>query len=111
MLIKEVCFVFFEGKLSGTIANSEKGKGWGFDPIFIPKNAKKTFGELIEKNNLSHRYKAFLFLTNSLHNLYWSELSTWTAKYSAASKYLNLEDFLSGAHIIKAGSNEIDEKL
>jgi len=34
---------FFEGKLDGTISQSEKGKGWGYDPIFIPKNTKKTF--------------------------------------------------------------------
>ncbi|MDC0885683.1 RdgB/HAM1 family non-canonical purine NTP pyrophosphatase [Nitrosopumilus sp.] len=54
----------FEGKLSGTISNSEKGKGWGFDPIFIPKNTKQTFGELIEKNNVSHRYKALKKFSN-----------------------------------------------
>ena len=48
----------FEGKLDGTISKSEKGTGWGYDPIFIPKNTKKTFAELIDKNNLSHRYKA-----------------------------------------------------
>ena len=48
----------FEGKLDGCISKSEKGTGWGYDPIFIPKNTKKTFAELINKNNLSHRYKA-----------------------------------------------------
>ena len=48
----------FEGKLDGCISKSEKGNGWGYDPIFIPKNTKKTFAELIDKNNLSHRYKA-----------------------------------------------------
>ena len=48
----------FEGKLDGCISKSEKGTGWGYDPIFIPKNTKKTFAELIDKNNLSHRYKA-----------------------------------------------------
>ena len=48
----------FEGKLAGSISKSEKGTGWGYDPIFIPKNTKKTFAELIDKNNLSHRYKA-----------------------------------------------------
>ena len=48
----------FEGKLDGYISKSEKGTGWGYDPIFIPKNTKKTFAELIYKNNLSHRYKA-----------------------------------------------------
>ena len=48
----------FEGRLSGNISKSKKGTGWGYDPIFIPKNTKKTFAELIDKNNLSHRYKA-----------------------------------------------------
>jgi len=49
---------FFEGKLDGIISKSKQGIGWGYDPIFIPKNTKKTFAELIDKNNLSHRYKA-----------------------------------------------------
>ena len=48
----------FEGNLDGCISKSEKGNSWGYDPIFIPKNTKKTFAELIDKNNLSHRYKA-----------------------------------------------------
>jgi XTP/dITP diphosphohydrolase len=58
------CFKSFEGKLFGTISKSEKGNGWGFDPIFIPKNEKQTFGELIDKNNLSHRYKALKKFSN-----------------------------------------------
>ena len=57
-------FKSFEGKLFGSISKSEKGKGWGFDPIFIPKNTTQTFGELIEKNNLSHRYKALKKFSN-----------------------------------------------
>ena len=48
----------FEGKLDGRISKSQEGKGWGFDPIFIPNNYKKTFAELNNKNKLSHRYKA-----------------------------------------------------
>ena len=54
----------FEAKLDGTISKSQKGKGWGFDPIFIPKNTTKTFGELINKNILSHRYKALKKFSN-----------------------------------------------
>ena len=57
-------FESFEGKLIGTISKFEKGKGWGFDPIFIPKNTTKTFAELINKNNLSHRYKALKKFSN-----------------------------------------------
>lgn len=48
----------FEGKLNGKISKIQKGKGWGYDPIFIPNNSKKTFAELNNKNELSHRYKA-----------------------------------------------------
>ena len=55
---------FFEGKLDGVISKSEKGTGWGYDPIFIPKNTKQTFGELTVKNNLSHRYKALEKFSN-----------------------------------------------
>ena len=47
----------FYGKLDGTISKSQKGKGWGYDPIFIPKNSKKTFAEINNKNELSHRYQ------------------------------------------------------
>jgi len=33
----------------------------GYDPIFIPKNKKKTFGEIkpLEKYKIYHRYVAF----------------------------------------------------
>ena len=48
----------FESKASGIISKKISGKGWGYDPIFIPNNLKKTFAELGNKNELSHRYKA-----------------------------------------------------
>lgn len=54
----------FDGKLDGTISRSQKGKGWGYDPIFIPKNSKKTFAEMNDKNNFSHRYKALKKFSN-----------------------------------------------
>ena len=50
------------GKVEGFISNKPKGnKGFGYDPIFIPKNKKKTFGEMAPtlKYKLDHRYKAF----------------------------------------------------
>ena len=50
------------GKIEGTISPIPKGrKGFGYDPIFIPKNKKKTFGELLpsKKYKIDHRYKAF----------------------------------------------------
>ena len=54
----------FHAKLDGTISSIQKGKGWGYDPIFIPKNTKKTFAEINNKNKLSHRYKALKKFSN-----------------------------------------------
>ena len=50
------------GKIEGFISDKPKGKnGFGYDPIFIPKNKKKTFGEMkpSQKFKIDHRYKAF----------------------------------------------------
>ena len=54
----------FKGKLDGNISKIQKGKGWGYDPIFIPNNFKKTFAEINNKNELSHRYKALKKFSN-----------------------------------------------
>ena len=59
----------FKGKLDGKISKTQKGKGWGYDPIFIPNNSKKTFAQINKKNELSHRYKALKKFSNwYLHN-------------------------------------------
>ncbi len=50
------------GKVEGIISNTPRGKkGFGYDPIFIPLNKKKTFGEMIpsKKYKIDHRFKAF----------------------------------------------------
>jgi XTP/dITP diphosphohydrolase len=50
------------GKVEGYISDKPKGKnGFGYDPIFIPKNRRKTFGEmsLIQKYKIDHRFVAF----------------------------------------------------
>ena len=55
-------FVTVVGKVSGTISKYKKGKnGFGYDPIFIPKNSKLTFGQmkLSLKYKIDHRMKAF----------------------------------------------------
>ena len=58
----------FDAKVDGVISKRIKGKGWGYDPIFLPANNKKTFAELKNKNELSHRYKALKkFSTWYLH--------------------------------------------
>jgi XTP/dITP diphosphohydrolase len=51
----------FEGTCDGTIIEDQKGnKGFGYDPVFMPTNADKTFAEMSieEKNKYSHRRKA-----------------------------------------------------
>ena len=51
-----------EGKVEGHISKEPKGSfGFGYDPIFIPQNKKKTFGQMKPslKYKLDHRYKAF----------------------------------------------------
>ena len=50
------------GKIEGYISPSMKGKnGFGYDPIFIPKGKKITFGEMkvSQKYKIDHRFKAF----------------------------------------------------
>ena len=59
-LSKKICCVI--GKVEGIISEKPRGKnGFGYDPIFIPINKKKTFGEMkpIQKYKLDHRSKAF----------------------------------------------------
>ncbi|GAA3942439.1 RdgB/HAM1 family non-canonical purine NTP pyrophosphatase [Chitinophaga oryziterrae] len=61
----------FEGICPGTILTERKGgKGFGYDPIFIPDGAAKAFAEMdiTEKNQYSHRAKAFHKLVNFLKN-------------------------------------------
>jgi XTP/dITP diphosphohydrolase len=51
----------FEGICEGTVIKERRGgKGFGYDPVFIPAGADKTFAEMTleEKNLFSHRKKA-----------------------------------------------------
>jgi XTP/dITP diphosphohydrolase len=59
-LNKKICCVI--GKVEGIISDKPRGKnGFGYDPIFIPLNKRKTFGEMKPslKYKLDHRSKAF----------------------------------------------------
>ena len=50
------------GKVEGYISSQPRGRnGFGYDPIFIPKNKKKTFGQMkpSEKYKIDHRFIAF----------------------------------------------------
>ena len=50
------------GKIEGSVSNKIRGKnGFGYDPIFIPKKKKQTFGEMkfSSKCKIDHRSIAF----------------------------------------------------
>ncbi len=60
----------FEGICKGTILANTKGEdGFGYDPIFLPLGADRTFAEMNmeEKNKYSHRKKAMDKLVDFLN--------------------------------------------
>ena len=65
--VLSICFldkkiVCVKGIIDGSISLKPKGKnGFGYDPIFIPKGKKKTFGEISPKikYKIDNRYNAF----------------------------------------------------
>ena len=62
----------FEGICDGEILNEKSGvKGFGYDPIFKPKNASSSFAEMNseEKNIISHRGIAIQELVQFLNSL------------------------------------------
>lgn len=63
----------FEGICEGSIAHQPRGvKGFGYDPVFIPRGDSRTFAEmdLSEKNQYSHRAKAVSKLVDFLNSSY-----------------------------------------
>ena len=60
--------IMFEGHVVGTISKNIQGRGWGFDPIFIPEKQNKTYAQLAEKNKLSHRYESLKKFANWFRN-------------------------------------------
>jgi len=55
-------FISKIGKIEGQISNLMKGKnGFGYDPIFIPRGKRITFGEMDpqKKHRIDHRSNAF----------------------------------------------------
>lgn len=60
---------FFTGKLRIRIADKNYGdNGWGLDPVLIPLEKDKSFGQMSEeeKNSDSHRTRAFKMLKRYL---------------------------------------------
>lgn len=64
-LILEGKEYMFEGICEGSILTGQFGSnGFGYDSIFLPNGAAKTFAEMdmVEKNGFSHRKKAMMAL-------------------------------------------------
>ena len=62
---------FFDGACEGTIAKAPAGtKGFGYDPVFVPKGHRASFAELGEatKSKLSHRALAVLAMRHCLES-------------------------------------------
>ena len=71
-LIWEQKEYYFEGVCRGHIAEQNSGTaGFGYDPIFIPEGATKSFAEMTmdEKNTFSHRQKAVTQLFSFLQSI------------------------------------------
>ena len=52
----------FRGEVEGSLTWPPRGdRGFGYDPMFIPRGATLTFGEIepVEKHRISHRARAF----------------------------------------------------
>ncbi len=61
--------VVVEGRVDGRLTFPPRGdKGFGYDPIFLPENQARTFGEMdeAEKDRFSHRSRAFAKLKAAL---------------------------------------------
>ena len=61
--------VAFEGRIEGRVSFPPRGdRGFGYDPIFIPKGGLQTFGEMAPeaKEAISHRSRAFAALKAAL---------------------------------------------
>ena len=61
-----------DGIIKGKISGKKKGnKGFGYDPIFVPKGYDITFGEMESKVKISidHRFIAFSKMKNLLKQM------------------------------------------
>ncbi len=59
----------FEGEAKGVILETPRGKrGFGYDPLFLPKGKDKSFAEMpaSEKNKISHRARALKKMRSAL---------------------------------------------
>jgi len=63
--------IIFEGRTEGTIVPARGPPKFGWDPVFETEDTGKTYAEMdpIEKNKISHRYRALDKLREYLHSL------------------------------------------
>ena len=54
----------FRANVNGKISKKIRGKGWGYDPIFVPTGHKDTYAMIKNKNEISHRYLALRKFSN-----------------------------------------------
>lgn len=61
------------GSVEGLISTENKGEGFGYDPVFVPKGYEETFLELGDsvKNMISHRARAFRALAHGIKAAKW----------------------------------------
>ncbi len=60
------------GEIEGRISEKPRGTGgFGYDPLFVPAGYERTFAEMKaeEKNEISHRTRAFREITNYLREI------------------------------------------
>ena len=71
LVINKKEHLLFNGEIEGKISKKLRVKGFGYDPIFIPKNYNDTFAEmpLTKKNSISHRQIAIKKLRKYLLSL------------------------------------------
>lgn len=57
-------FACISGTQAGSIVPPRGHNKFGWDPIFLPEGSDKTYAEMekVEKNKVSHRYKALMKL-------------------------------------------------
>ena len=70
VLLSWILEIYF-GLAEGEILLERQGEGgFGYDPVFLPKGASKTFAQMDseEKNAISHRGKAIRKLISFLKN-------------------------------------------
>jgi len=58
----------FQGEVPGTLVWPPRGgRGFGYDPMFLPDGSAETFGEMAPeaKHRISHRARAFRLLVDA----------------------------------------------